>query len=286
MKTILVPTDFSSTAETAFNYALSLAKNLNNKLILFHAYQVPAPIAELPFAVLNDERRLLKEESERKLKALSKKIQETGNVLHECVLEEGVASEMILKYAKEKNVDLIIMGTTGQSGLSGVVFGSVSLKIMEKANCPVISIPAGFSLNKAIKRITYATDYHNSDVVAINKAVDIAQASGAQLNILHICDAIIGADEEKTLMHDFMEKVKKTTSYPNLSFQIIHGYNVEARLEQYIEDESTDMLMMATHYRSFFDRVFGKSITRNVTRETSIPVVAFHYNAKITVNLY
>jgi nucleotide-binding universal stress UspA family protein len=286
MKTILVPTDFSKTAETAFDFAISLAKKLNSKLVLMNAYQVSAPIAEVPFGVLNDERRSLKEESEKVLKALKMKMDYAGNLAYECLSVEGDTSDSILTVAKEKKVDMIVMGTTGQTGLASVLFGSVSLRVMEKATCPVMAIPPGFSITNTIHNITYATNYHNSDLAAIVKATEIAAAMHAQLNIIHISNAVIGADEEKSLMRQFMEKVKKHTDYNDLSFQIIHGYNIEVRLEEYIEDGSTDMLLMATHYRDFLDKLFGRSMTKNIARSAIVPVVAFHFNAKTAVKLY
>lgn len=286
MKTILLPTDFSSTADNALNYALTLAKKQNIKIILLHVYQVPAPIAEVPFGVLNEERLALKANSENKIKNLEMRIQHAGGISYECLVEEGAAVDTILKVAKEKKVDLIVMGATGETSLVGVIFGSVSLKVMEKAQCPVMTVPQHMTISKEIKRITFATDYHQSDLAAIDKASEIAAATNAQLNILHISDAVIGADEEKALMKNFMEKVKSATSYFNLSFQIIHAYNVEKRLEQYVEDESTDMLMMATHYRTFFDRLFSRSMTKEVALNTKVPVVAFHYNAKTAVKLF
>lgn len=286
MKTILVPTDFSATADTAFYYALTLASSLKSRIVLLHAYQVPVPVAEVPFGVLNEEKQALKAESNARLDAMVLKIRHAGDIPYECISEGGAAVDIILEAAKEKQPDLIVMGATGESGLVEAILGSTSLKVMEKAKCPVMAVPAGLVISKPIKRITYATDYHQSDLAAIKAATEIAGASGAQLNILHISDAIIGADEEKTMMRHFMEKVKDISTYPGLSFEIIHGDDVETRLEQYIEDGSADMLMMSTHYRTFFDRLFGKSTTKAVARNAGIPVVAFHYNTKTAVNVY
>jgi len=286
MKTILVPTDFSKASDNAFDYAVSLASKLHSRIILLHAYQASMPVAEVSFSVLNEEHDLLQAEADKKLKALATKTGRGDTIAYEWISDESNPKDLILQIAKEKKADLIVMGATGQTGRSGVIFGSTSLKVMEKANCPVMAIPADFAMSKPITRITFATDYHRSDLAAIEKAAEIAGATGAQLTILHICDAVIGADEEKTLMHHFMEKVKKVTLYPNLSFRVIHGYAIEERLEQYVEDESVDMLMMATHYRTFFDRLFGDSITKKVSKSISIPVVAFHYNAKTALTLY
>lgn len=286
MKTILVPTDFSPVSETAMNYAISLVHRTKAKIILFHAYQVPVPVAEVPFTVLNEEQRLLKEDAERQLQIMARKIDHAGGVNYEKVLEQGDAVTMILKTAKEKNVDLIVMGATGQTGLIGAIFGSTSLKVMEKATSPVMAIPHNLVVSKSIRRITFATDYHRSDVADLRVAAEIAAATGAQLNVLHVSDSSIGADEEKVLMNDFMQRVKSLVPYNNLSFEIIHGFNVEERLLQYVQDESTDMLMMATHYRTFFDRLFNRSITKEIAKQVNIPVVAFHYNAKTGVILF
>ncbi len=286
MKTILVPTDFSMPAETAMNYALTLARPLNAKVILYHAYQVAVPVAEVPFAVLNDEQRILKEEAEQKLQALGRKIEHAGKISYEYIAENGDTVSSILRAAGEIHPDMIVMGTTGASGLASVIFGSVCLKVMEKASCPVMAVPHNFAISRPVKRITFATDYHCSDLADILKATELAAATGAVINVLHISDAAIGGDEERQLMNDFMQKLKAKTSYQNLSFQIIHGYNIEDRLLKYVEDDSTDMLMMATHYRTFFDRLFTKSITKEVAKNSAIPVVAFHFNAKTGVILF
>lgn len=284
MKTILVPTDFSPIANTALRYAISVADKFKSKIFLLHSYQVPAPVGEVPFSVLDDERRVLREESEKNLREVSVKIG-TAGVAYEYISVEGVAEDSILRAAKEKKIEMIIMGSKGQSNLADVIFGSVCLRVMEKATCPVMAIPNDTVITKPVKHITFATDYHQSDFAAIDKGVEIARLSQADLNILHISDAQIGADEEKVMMRNFMEGVKKRSNYTKLSFQVIHGYKIEERLQQYVEDEQTDMLMMSTHYRSFFDRIFGSSITREITRNTNIPVIAFHYNAHAAVKL-
>ncbi|MBL7930553.1 MAG: universal stress protein [Bacteroidia bacterium] len=284
MKTILVPTDFSPIANTALNYAIHVAGKLKSKIYLLHSYQVPAPIGEVPFAVLNDERRMLKEESEKNLLEASVKVGNAG-IAYEYISVEGDAVDSILQAVKEKKAEMIIMGAKGETNLLDAIFGSVCLKVMEKASCPVMAIPNDTVITKPVKHITFATDYHQSDFAAIDRAVEIAGLSQAELNILHISDAEIGADEEKIMMRNFMEKVKKRSNYTKLSFQVIHGYKVEERLQQYVEDENTDMLMLSTHYRGFFDRIFGTSITKDIARNTNIPVLAFHHNANAAVKL-
>ena len=171
------------------------------------------------------------------------------------------------------------MGSKGASGLAGVIFGGVATRVIEKASCPVMAIPECTSLNKPIKKITYATDYQKNDTRNIEKIIELAKPMRAQVNIIHISGADISADEEYTLMTQFMKKVNDVSSYNNLSFQMLHGQNVEEQLEKYIANESTDILILSSHHRSFFDRLFEKSITKDLALKATIPLVAFHYHS-------
>lgn len=278
MKTILVPTDFSKNAENALHFAVALAKQQHATLILLHAYQMPVAVSPVPFNLLILEKEEAKQDATNKLRTLSAQIDHTGGVSYEYLLEEGDAVEVISNIVKEKNVDLIVMGSKGASGLAGVIFGGVATSVIEKASCPVMAIPERTSLNKPIKKITYATDYQKNDTRVIGKIIELAEPIRAQVNIIHISKDGISSDEESKLMSQFMKKVNDVISYNNLSFQMLHGQDVEEQLEKYIADNSTDILILSTHHRSFFDRLFEKSITKDLTLKATIPLVAFHYN--------
>jgi nucleotide-binding universal stress UspA family protein len=278
MKTILVPTDFSKNAENALHFAIALAKQQHATLILLHAYQMPVAVSPVPFNLLILEKEEAKQDATNKLRTLSAQIDHAGGVSYEYLLEEGDAIDIISNTVKEKNVDLIVMGSKGSSGLAGVIFGGVATSVIEKASCPVMAIPERTSLSKPIKKITYATDYQKNDTRVIGKIIELAEPIRAQVNIIHISKDGISPNEESKLMSQFMKKVNDVISYNNLSFQMLHGQDVEEQLEKYIADNSTDILILSTHHRSFFDRLFEKSITKDLTLKATIPLVAFHYN--------
>jgi nucleotide-binding universal stress UspA family protein len=278
MKTILVPTDFSKNAENALHFAIALAKQQKATLILLHAYQMPVAVSPVPFNLLILEKEEAKQDATAKLRTLYAQIDHAGGVSYEYLLEEGDAVEIFSNTVKEKNVDLIVMGSKGASGLAGVIFGGVATSVIEKASCPVMAIPESTSLTKPIKKITYATDYQKNDTRIIAKIIELAEPIRAQVNIIHISKDGISSDEESKLMSQFMKKVNDVISYNNLSFQMLHGQDVEEQLEKYIADNSTDVLILSTHHRSFFDRLFENSITKDLTLKATIPLVAFHYN--------
>lgn len=281
MKTILVPTDFSSSAENALLFASIFAKNQNAKLIMLHAFQIPVPIAEISYNILHEEKENKKKEINAKLLLERDKIKNAETINIEFLAIEGFAEDVILDFTNNKTIDFIIMGTNGAGKHTSGMFGSTTTHIIEKANCPVIAIPETASFNNAIKKITFATDFHSNDIDVIDKIIDIASTFHAHIKILHISDTETSTEEEKLMMCNFTKKVNAKTDYKNILFQILIGTDVETQLEDYIKSHDTDMIVMSTHFRGFMDRLFGKSITKKVALKTTIPLVAFHYDAKM-----
>jgi len=130
---ILVPTDFSAPSEAALAYGRGLAEQFDAALHLMH-------VAENPFlrAVVSD-RRTLEEAPGRWLHdRLTDADRRRGAV---AVVEQSdePASE-ILRYAESADIDLIVMGTHGRTGLAHLVFGSVAEAVVREAPCPVLTV--------------------------------------------------------------------------------------------------------------------------------------------------
>ena len=124
MKNILVPTDFSGNAEVAMNYAMVLARQQNAKITLLNAYSISYASGEVPFVIIAEELKEAKQTSETQLGKLIDKIKQAGDIGCESVSIEDSPAEAILSFAKEKNIDFIIMGTKGSTNLASTIFGS------------------------------------------------------------------------------------------------------------------------------------------------------------------
>ena len=285
MKTILVPTDFSDNADNALYYAIELAKKENDKIILLHAYHIDYSNPAVPLDFTREEVNRAAEDSNNQLREASLKIAYAGKIAYECLSVEDSPLEAILNTIQIKNVDLVIMGTKGQTDFLGAIFGSVAAKVIEKSTCPVIAVPAEATF-KDIKKITYATAYNYSDVYALKKVVEIAKLFNAQVEILHVTDKANSQIFEKDLMKTFMDDVNHKIQYNNMSFQIYEGDNVEDALEEYIDNDSTNILVMSTHQRGFFDKLFGKSVTKHMAYHSEVPLMAFHHTTKAAVKVF
>jgi nucleotide-binding universal stress UspA family protein len=136
-KKILVPTDYSDTAEHGTRYAFELAQALGAKVSLLHVYAIPVPPEAGGMA--SDFVRETQQEAEKQLQYAAAKYQGSG-LLAGTQLVSGDASEAILSTAREIGADLIIIGTHGRSGVRRMLLGSVAETVLRRAPCPVLAI--------------------------------------------------------------------------------------------------------------------------------------------------
>ncbi|MDB4970215.1 MAG: UspA domain protein [Myxococcales bacterium] len=137
---ILIPTDFSDVAQRAVEYGCQLATRLGARVTLLHAFS-PGIVAlpDAVFAATDAELRLLEEAAQHHLRAIAVESQRAGLQI-ECVAVEGVAAETVTSYARQRQFDLIVMGTHGRRGLTHALLGSVAERVLRAAPCPVLTV--------------------------------------------------------------------------------------------------------------------------------------------------
>lgn len=141
LKKILLPTDFSDNSNQALDYASALAQKFDAEIHLLHVLQdlialIPEPgVALIP----GDFHEELKQSAEQSLKQVLGSDSASGLSVVRAT-RDGTPFVEIIRYAKENDVDLIVMGTHGRSGLSHVLLGSVAERVVRKAPCPVLTV--------------------------------------------------------------------------------------------------------------------------------------------------
>ena len=135
---ILVALDGSIYSEKAFDQAVSMATVCNSSLFaIFVVHAYPASLKPWP----GTEEQINKEAEEFLEKAKEKAAKQ--NVSCETIVHMGgQPHEFIVKEAKERNIDLIVMGTHGRTGLKRLFMGSVAQKVIGYASCSVLVVPA------------------------------------------------------------------------------------------------------------------------------------------------
>ena len=141
IKTILFPTDFSNGARAAMDHAVSLAMDYQAKLILLYVIQdisiaewyIPSTLAVADRT--EDMRKSASQEMDKWVADVSAKVNDV-----EKMVARGVPFVEIIKTAKEKSADLIVIGTHGRTGIDHLLFGSTAEKVVRKAACPVLTV--------------------------------------------------------------------------------------------------------------------------------------------------
>lgn len=140
IKKILLPTDLSPASISAFKYAKSLAEKYGASIYVLHVLE-NIPILAIHALDLTLERieKNMAENAKIQLEKIVKENLKTKNKV-QIFIRKGVVDEEIVKFADEKKVDLIVMGTHGRTGIEYTLLGSIAEKIVRRAKCPVLTV--------------------------------------------------------------------------------------------------------------------------------------------------
>ena len=139
---LLVPTDFSEDSEQAARYAVELAKRFQAEIHCIHVVDIPADLLSTSAYYMTGPSEgfldQIREESKKNLEAFAKKNLEGVGV--RTAFLEGSPFVEIIRYARNQEIDLVVIATHGRTGLRHVLFGSVAEKVVRKAPCPVLVV--------------------------------------------------------------------------------------------------------------------------------------------------
>lgn len=141
LQEILVPTDFSPLANHALDHAIYLAKRYKARLTLVHVMApyfggTEADMMSIPSAYYGRELMGILEE---RLNEVGKKGRDEGIEVN-TILTMGVPFVEIVRIARQKKMDLIVVSTHGRTGLKHAILGSTAERVVRKAPCPVLSV--------------------------------------------------------------------------------------------------------------------------------------------------
>jgi nucleotide-binding universal stress UspA family protein len=136
---ILVPTDFSETAERALEFAQSIAAKTGGTLLLQHACHVPVSIESDAWAIDSPAFQGLEEEARKRIAEVQQRIDGDTRAL----VSRGIPDVEIVDQARSHDASLIVIGTRGRTGLAHLILGSTAERVIRSATAPVISVGTG-----------------------------------------------------------------------------------------------------------------------------------------------
>ena len=283
---ILFPTDFSGCAEAAFSYAAYLAEQYNAALHVLNVH-TDTPDDALTIASLEeDDRKASLLTDERSV--LAEIVGDAIPVIH-AQLQARVPAEGILAYAREQDVDLIVMGTHGRRGIDRLMLGSSTEEVVRLANVPVLTVrEASKEVRPVIRRILAPIDFSDFSLLGVQYATDLASAYGASLAVLHVLDetALTSAFAPSGGVPAFVPQSDELARRAQHRLdELIAQQNHEAvdietfmligspaqKIVQFAESHSVDLVVMASHGHTGMKRWLLGSVTEKVVRAAPCP---------------
>lgn len=262
MKNIVVPTDFSASAENAMLYAGNLAKNSNASVLLLHVYQIPVGMNDMPVMMVSvDELKQNAEAGLRRAKDLLQKSYESLEIRTESRLGDVV--EELKDVCEKEDPFTVVAGKHGTTGIERVLFGSTSLSIIRHTTYPVIVVPDRSS-EIQLKNITLAIDAAIENT-PIQKIKSIIAELKTQLHIIHV-----QSEKGSTLDTD------QLCIELNAKCQTIYDHEFVRGIENYIQENSIDMLMILPHKHNIIERLFYKTHTPELLQKIYIPIMCIN----------
>lgn len=274
MKSILVPTDFSKCAANAMQFALHLARQTGADLTVLHVVFPNEGVDNNIYNVFWSDEYMAE-----RIKGLENWVRKacklpTGKkkvtIRTECRI--GFPVPAICDLADEIKADLIVMGTTGATGLRGAFLGSIAAGVLAKTQRPLLSIPKQAEPSQLQADAVFATDFRlkveNTAFAALHT---LLQISKGKLHIVHIIDHP-GEERDAVREKSISEKLG---AVPHV-FHYLHDRDIAQAVSNFIEATEAGLLIAVAHEHSMLHRLFFDSITRRLAHRIHVPMLALH----------
>ncbi|MAP55093.1 universal stress protein [Altibacter sp.] len=262
-KKVLIPTDFSKNAWNAIAYAADLYKREEVEFYLVHAY--------------GDSRSKIA--NEKAEKELQKTLQHLEiRTIHPRHNYSTLALDLLplkaLKQTIEKyDIELVVMGTKGQTDATDVLFGSNTINAMEKIrNCPVLAVPGNVIYqdpNEIVFPTSYKTHYKKREMQHL---FEISRITNAPIRILHVQkkEKLSEAQQHnKELLEDCLDGTQ-------FSFHWLENIDIQEGLLQFVEERKSGMIAFINKKHLFFGSVFSNPLVKKLGLYSKVPVLALH----------
>lgn len=280
MKRILLPTDFSENAWNAIEFALSLFKNEQCDFFLLNAFQLGSSGLVTTMNRANETRlyQITKEESKSGLQKVLKRITvQYDNPKHKFDILSRVSTltSAIRQVVFDKDIDYIIMGTKGATGLKEVFMGSNAYKTIKNIDlCPIITVPDDFK-HDTIETILFITGFeHTYHTYEIKPMIDMAKILDAKIKVLYLGDINTLEPHQKTA-HELIQKRLKGVNHELIILKKEKPINVTIK-ELVEENNDIGIVCMINYWHSFFEKITHERVIKKVAFNTKVPFLVMH----------
>ncbi|MDX1278006.1 universal stress protein [Oceanihabitans sediminis] len=274
MKKILVPTDFSEQAAYALEVAAQLARKNNGEIHLLHMVELPInQITEMGVVGGGDlpEAVFFMKLAQKRFEELLAEDFLKGITVHETV-DFQQTFDGIKKTCDENNIDMIVMGSHGATGLKEMFIGSNTEKVVRTSEIPVLVIKNKHE-SFTVSDFVFASDFKNDNKETYRQAIEFAKFFNSKIHLLFVntVNNFTTTPDAKARIAKFIEGFE----FDNYEVNIFNDSTVEKGILNFSHQVEADLIGISTHGRQGIAHFFNGSISEDLVNHAKRPVITF-----------
>lgn len=277
-KKILIPTDFSRNAWDAIVYAADLFHRESCDFYLLNVYDYSDYATDnIMVPQLDDQLyETLKNNSEKGLEKLLQRLSlRVQSVDHQYITlsQQNNLIDALREVVEMKGIDLIVMGTKGDTDALNKTFGSHTVMVMEKVrNCPVLAIPPT-ALYTVVDEIVFPTSFKSHyKKMEMDYLVQLAKITNAAVRIVHIIREETLTEEQR----NFKELLEECLDGIDFSYHFLESDHINEAVDVFVQSRNSGMIAFINKKHTLFANLFTKPMVKDLGMHARVPVLALH----------
>lgn len=274
IKQILIPTDFSKTGLLAVKHAAFMARLFKADLHLLHAIEISDATYNIynPAIIIRDLMEVEKVGQEQ-LNKLAEQLKKEFAIKVNIICTKGRLVTEVVRIVKEKNIDIVVMGTHGASGFNEYFVGSNAHKTVTLCPCPIITVQTNAKKLGFTKIILPIDDAFQSRE-KVDSTLALAKKYAAKIYILGLIDKAGNIDPKKFKIK--LESVEKQINKAGLPFEskIVKGDNLAEAAIKYSKKIKADLIVVLNDHESQINGIFLGAFAKQIVNHSRIPVMS------------
>jgi nucleotide-binding universal stress UspA family protein len=290
LRKILCPVDFSEGATTALSIAVRLANDNNAELVVAHVFQMPTPLAMREPMLPPDVLSSIAEDTKERLEMVLASARDLGGKRVTSVYETGTPwVEIVDLLDRDSTFDLVVMGTHGRTGVSRMLLGSVTEKVVRHAPCSVLTMRSDATA-ASFGKILCAVDFSDASEIAMDMAATMRAKAITLLHTIEMSMPYAADPLPPFYLGDLKERAeeeleREAAQLHRLAEVPIERVMREGRAQHEItklldDDPTFDLVVVGSHGRTGIKRALIGSVAEAVVRHARCPVLVARSSAR------
>lgn len=281
MKKILVPLDFTDISEFGLQLAAHIGNHIDLEITMLNYINPPTEGGFSSIGDITSEADLAEDHAfmaatvkrnRIRMEELASKYAAHSKAQFNPILQIGKL-DSIDEYIKENHIDLVVMGTSGESTFSEFFLGNHTEQVIRVSNCPVLSVKQPVEKFEP-KEMVLATDLHTGNTVEMKYFAEFASWFNSKIHLLHVVKDEKHATSEK---ENEVNQFGQSHGLTNFDSHVLSG-NKEDVIKYFVKSHKVGMIGVTTRARGGLNNLFFGSLSEDLVKELDIPVLVLTVN--------